>query len=103
MGSMSELFSLLALVPLGLVGLMGFLMTPVSNILNVVTVPLGYEYSSCPYCPEFGITKIEYENCDHCGEEHGRGYSGAAAYRDGEEYVFCSNDCLDDWKEVNDR
>lgn len=80
-----------------------FLMTPVSNVLNVVTLPLGYEYSSCPNCPEFGITKLEYHDCAQCGAEHGRGFGGAAVHRDGEEWVFCSNDCLDAWKAEGDR
>jgi hypothetical protein len=82
----------------GLVSVTIFLTTPLSNILNIITVPLGYEYSSCPYCPEFGIQKIEYSECDNCGERHGRGYSGAAAYRDGSKYEFCSNECLSSWE-----
>ncbi len=81
-----------------------FLMTPFSNVLNLITVPLGYEYSSCPYCPEFGVKKIEYEECDNCGEEHATNF-GASWYtggQDGEKYHFCQNECLREFKsEVN--
>lgn len=96
------ILEIMTLGALGMVAGLGFLMTPISNVLNVITVPLGYEYSSCPFCPEFGIKKIEYVDCDNCGDEHGRGYSGAAAYRDGTKYVFCSNECLQDWDDEDD-
>jgi len=74
-----------------------FLMSPFSNILNVITVPLGYEWQSCPYCPEFGIEKITKADCDHCGDEHVENW-GAGARRDGDWYSFCDSDCLDGWK-----
>ena len=99
---MEPFFSVLGVVLLLLVFGLFFLMLPISNVLNLITIPLGYEYSSCPHCPAFGVTKIEYEDCDHCGEEHGRGYSGAAACRNGDKYVFCSNDCLDAWNETRE-
>ena len=95
--AMNEAFTFFPLVVFGLVLGLFFLMTPFSNVLNVVTVPLGYEFSSCPNRPEFTIEKITYHECAQCGEEHGRGVSGTAAYRDGEKYPFCSLDCLDEW------
>ena len=76
--------ALAAVVGVGLMGGMLFLMLPISNVLNAVTVPLGYEYSSCPYCPEFSVKKIEYEECDNCGEEHATNF-GASWYTGGQD------------------
>jgi len=94
----------LTLLIVGITGGTIFLMTPLSNILNVITVPLGYEYSSCPYCPVFHVRKIEYDECDNCGKEHATNF-GASWYtggQDGEKYYFCQNECLREFKsEVN--
>jgi len=87
---------------LSLVAGIAFLTTPLGNFLNIITIPLGYAFSSCPYCPEFAITKLETHECVECGKEHKRGFGNAAAYRDGEEYPFCSNECLNNWKESSD-
>lgn len=95
--AMNEAFTFFPIVVIGLVLGLFFLMTPFSNILNAITIPLGYEFSSCPNCPEFTIEKITYHECAQCGDEHARGVSGTAAYRDGEKYCFCSLDCLGDW------
>lgn len=100
-GTMNEAFTFFPLIVIALVLGLFFLMTPFSNVLNVITIPLGYEFSSCPNCPEFTIEKITYHECAECGDEHGRGVSGTAAYRDGERYLFCSNDCLDGWDGPN--
>lgn len=80
-----------------------FLTLPISNVLNVITVPFGYEYSSCPYCPDFGVKKIEIVACENCGRVQKRGFSGAAIHRGGGSYLFCSNECLDDWKGAEKR
>ncbi len=88
------------LTPFMLLFLVGtvFIISPFSNILNAITVPLGYEWQSCPNCPDVGIKKIEHAECAHCGEQHATNF-GAAKYRDGERISFCSNDCLDRFKE----
>jgi len=82
----------------GLIGLVVFAVSPLSNVLNVITVPLGYEWQSCPHCPAVGIDPITWSECAHCGEEHRENF-GAAAYRDGARIPFCSSECLDIWKE----
>lgn len=92
--------TLLTVLVVGTIGGTLFLMLPVSNVLNVITVPLGYEYSSCPYCADFGLRKIEYGDCDNCGDEHATNF-GASWYtggQDGDKYHFCSNDCLRQFK-----
>lgn len=85
---------LLVLLPL-------LLTTPLANVLNVITVPLGYEISSCPYCPEFSINKVSKSECEHCGEEHIENF-GAAKYAGDGEFRFCDSDCLEQWKEVSE-
>jgi len=80
-----------------LVGGLLFAMTPLSNVVNIVTVPLGYEWSSCPFCPAFSIEKIEWAECDNCGRRHRTNF-GAAKYKDGNEWRFCDSDCLDGFK-----
>jgi hypothetical protein len=37
--------------------------------INIVLVPLGYRFSSCPNCPEFGIEKMDKFVCSLCDEE----------------------------------
>ena len=73
-----------------------FVTSPFSNVLNVCTVPLGYEWQSCPNCPAVGVEKMTWAECQHCGDKHRENFC-AAAYRDGESFRFCSRVCLDAW------
>ena len=109
MNGETELAQAIDAIPYEIVGIilfvfvvgMMFLMSPLSNVLNIITAPLGYEYSSCPYCPKFGVTKIQYETCEQCGKKHGRGFAAPAFYGD-ETHMFCSNECLQEWHQDND-
>lgn len=97
LGAIQQLpFDAFLLVAVVLVAVPVFLMSPASLVLNFITVPLGYEWQSCPYCPEFGIEKITKAECEQCGEVHAENW-GAAKYKDGDRLPFCSNECLDDW------
>ena len=86
---------------LALVALLGFVVfaaTPFSIVLNVITVPLGYEWQSCPYCPTFGIERITYTECANCGTEITKNFSrGRSPAGDSTMYHFCDNDCYDAW------
>lgn len=86
----------LLIVIIGVGGM--FLLSPFSEILNVITVPLGYQWLSCPYCPDVSLRRITWADCDHCGTRHRTNF-GAAKYKDGDEYRFCDWDCLTTWKQ----
>lgn len=94
----SDAWGLVGVLFIGLIGFMIFSMTPLSNILNVVTVPLGYEWQSCPNCPSFGIEKITYTDCANCGETVAENFSRSTSPA-GEStwYYFCDSDCHDEW------
>lgn len=97
---MSDLPSLLQFAPIVLLAGLVFLVSPLSNVLNVVTVPLGYEWQSCPNCMDVGIRKIERTQCDNCGTEHVTNW-GASWYTGGEngdKYEFCDSNCLKEFK-----
>jgi hypothetical protein len=94
----SDVFLGLSILLSGTLTLLLFFMTPFSNVLNAITVPLGYEWQSCPYCPEFGIKKITYTDCANCGTEITENFStGRSPAGDSEMYRFCDRDCLDSW------
>jgi hypothetical protein len=77
------------------------LTTPAANVLNVVTVPLGYEIQSCPYCPEVGIEKITYTDCTVCGTEIAENFSaGTSPSGDSELHHVCEDCTLDEAREV---
>lgn len=93
--------TLLALAPLGLVAFIVFIISPFSNVLNIITVPLGYEWQSCPYCPDVGIKKITTTECEHCGDEHAENWGASyhPAGTDSPTYRFCSSECMYEWKD----
>lgn len=93
MGTVLEMSALVwVLLILG----MAFLLSPFSNVLNVITVPLGYKWSSCPYCMAVSVEKIEWADCANCGRRHMTNF-GAVWYRDGDELRFCDSGCLDEF------
>lgn len=94
----SGVWGALGVVFLGIVALTMFAMTPLSNVLNVVTIPLGYEWQSCPYCPAFGVEKITHAECVTCGARHAENF-GSAVHRDGDEFRFCSLGCSQQWRD----
>jgi len=91
-------YGLLGIAAVGILGMIVFLATPLSNVLNVVTVPLGYEWQSCPYCPDFGVEKITYTECANCSREITENFSrGRSPAGESTMYHFCSNDCYNVW------
>jgi len=70
-----------------------FVISPASNILNLITVPLGYEWSSCPYCPDVGVRKITYSDCAVCGSETVENFSASRSPAGTDEWLYVCGDC----------
>ena len=73
-------------------------MSPAGHVLNIITVPLGYQFQSCPYCPDFGIKKITYTDCENCGSEITENFSyGRSPAGESQMHYFCNRECHDSW------
>jgi len=70
-----------------------FIVSPLSNVLNFITVPLGYEWSSCPHCPEVAIRKITYSDCAVCGAETAENFSASRSPGGSDEWLYVCDDC----------
>jgi len=95
-----EVIQIAGPLAIGLLGFLLFAMTPFSNMLNVITVPLGYEWQSCPFCPEFGVEKITYTDCANCGDRIAENFNRSQSPAgESEWYCFCSDECHGNWSE----
>jgi hypothetical protein len=88
----------LFLVPVAIALGAVFTISPASNLLNVVTVPLGYQWQSCPHCPAVSIRRVRWAECENCGERHRTNF-GSARWDDGERIPYCGLDCLQETRE----
>lgn len=93
-------FELVGIVAVGLMTALFVLMTPLANYLNIITVPLGVEVSSCPYCPDFTIRRITWTDCDCCGDRIRENFAHKKSAAGSSDWLhFCDYECKEDWSE----